>query len=316
MNKVNVAVVGCGLMGINHVRVFSRLDQCNLLAVSDIDANKARRIGNKYNIEWFKDPSKIFRNKDIDLVSICTPTLTHTELTLDAIEGDKHVLVEKPMTNTVIEAERVLKAAKQKNVMVMVGFIERFNPAIKKAEELIKKGEIGEIVLTISRRLSNRPGRIKDVGVIKDLAIHDIDISCHLLNDKLTQIYAITKSLNYKNEDYAHIILRFRDGKVAIVEASWLNNKKIRNLTIIGKEGILEIDYKKQKVILKKQKDISMPIIKRDEPLKMELEYFLNAIISNKSPKPSVEDGLKAIKICETALRSAQSKSLEIVKNI
>lgn len=303
-------------MGKNHVRVFSKLDLCNLLAVSDIDINRARRIGNKYNIDWYKDPSKIFRNKDIDLVSICTPTLTHTELTLEAIEGDKHVLVEKPMTNTVIEAERVVKTAKQKNVMVMVGFIERFNPALKKAEELIKKGEVGEIVLTISRRLSNRPGRITDVGVIKDLAIHDIDVIRHLLNDKLDQIYAITKSVNYKNEDYAHIILRFRDGKVAIVEASWLNNRKIRNLTIIGKKGIMEIDYKKQKVILKKQKEISMPIIKRDEPLKIELEYFLNAIISNKSPEPSGEDGLKAIRICETALRSAESKSLEIVKNI
>jgi UDP-N-acetylglucosamine 3-dehydrogenase len=316
LNKVNVAVIGCGLMGKNHVRVFSKLDLCNLLAVSDIDINRARRIGNKYNIDWYKDPSKIFRNKDINLVSICTPTLTHTELTLEAIEGDKHVLVEKPMTNTVIEAERVVKAAKQKNVMVMVGFIERFNPAIKKAEELIKKGEVGEIVLTISRRLSNRPGRITDVGVIKDLAIHDIDVICHLLNDKLDQIFAITKSVNYKNEDYAHIILRFRDGKVAIVEASWLNNRKIRNLTIIGKEGIIEIDYKKQKVVLKKQKEISMPIIKRDEPLKIELEYFLNAIISNKSPEPSGEDGLKAIRICETALRSAGSKNLEIVKNI
>jgi UDP-N-acetylglucosamine 3-dehydrogenase len=316
LNEVNVAVIGCGLMGKNHVRVLSKLDQCNLLAVSDIDANKARRVGNKYGVEWFKDPIKIFRNKGIDLVSICTPTLTHTELMLDAIKGDKHVLVEKPMTNTVIEAERVLKAAKLKNVMVMVGFIERFNPALKKAEELINKGEIGEIVLTISRRLSNRPRRITDVGVVKDLAIHDIDIICHLLNDKLDHIYAITKSVNYKNEDYAHIILRFGDDKVAIVEASWLYNRKIRNLTIFGKEGIIEIDYKKQKVVLKKQKDISVPSIKRDEPLKIELEYFLNAVISKNSPEPSGEDGLKAIRICEIALRSAQLKRLEIVKNI
>lgn len=154
MSKVNVAVLGCGFWGSNHTRVFSELNNCNLIAVADVNADRARSIGEKYHIKWYDDSSKLIERKDVEFISICTPTVTHAELALRAIEAGKHVLLEKPMTNTVKEAEDIINSARRKDVRVMVGFIERFNPAVRKAEELIKNGEIGGIVLASSRRVS------------------------------------------------------------------------------------------------------------------------------------------------------------------
>ena len=222
MAKVNVAVLGCGFWGTNQVRVFSELNACNLVAVSDINADNARAISEKYHVDMYIDPSQLLERKDVDFVSICTPTITHAKLALEAIGMGKHVLVEKPMTNTVEEAEEVIRKASSQNVRVMVGFIERFNPAVRKAKEIMEKGDIGKVVLASARRVSRWPERIGDVGVIKDLAIHDIDLICHLFGNEVTQVYAIAGSLAHRFEDYANITLSFKDGKSASIEACLL----------------------------------------------------------------------------------------------
>ena len=311
VNRINVGVLGCGFWGRNHARVLNELDSCNLIAVADINAKKARTIGEKYNVKWYTDASRLIENKNIELISICTPTITHAKLSLEAIKAGKHILVEKPMTNTVKEAEEVIRSANRQNVKVMVGFIERFNPAVRKAVEIIKNGEIGDIVIASSRRVSRWPERIGDVGVIKDLAIHDIDLICHLFCDDVKQVYAVAGSLAHRFEDYANIILRFRNGRSAFIEANWLTPRKIRRLTLTGTEGILQVEYITQEVTVENQKMAYSPFFKKEEPLKLELEYFINAILKDETPKPSGEDGLKALKICEAALKSAKTHSPE-----
>ena len=314
MEKVNVAVVGCGFWGKNHARVFSELDDCNLSAVVDIDSDRARAFGDLYNVEWYTDLSKVLERKDVDSVSICTPTITHAKLSLDAIEAGKHVLIEKPMTRTIEEAKEVIEAAKVNNVKIMVGFIERFNPAVRRAEELIREGEIGEIVMGSARRVSRWPVRIGDVGVVKDLAIHDIDLMCHLFNDEVEQVYAVAGSVSHRFEDHAYIVLRFSKG-AALIEANWITPEKIRNLTLTGTEGIIQVEYIKQALTVENNNMMYMPALAYEEPLKLELTHFVKSILNDQRPKPSGEAGFRALRICEGALKSAKTHNPQNFKN-
>ncbi|MDQ1278800.1 MAG: hypothetical protein QG670_60 [Thermoproteota archaeon] len=311
MTKVNAAVLGCGSWGRNHVRVLSELANCNLVAIADKDAVRARNLGEKYHVEWFTNPSELIERNDVEFVSICTPTITHSELALEAIKTGKHVLVEKPVTSTVEEAETVIKSAKNRNVKVMVGFIERFNPAVRKAKEIMENGDIGKVVLASSRRVSRWPERIGDVGVVKDLAIHDIDLICHLFGNEVIQVYAIAGSLAHKFEDYANITLSFKDGRSASIEANWLTPRKIRRLTITGTEGIIQVEYLTPEVTIENQKMSYTPFLLQEEPLRVELEYFLSSISGDLVPEPSGKDGLRALRICEAALKSARSHNPE-----
>ena len=192
----------------------------------------------------------------------------------------------------------------------MVGFIERFNPAVRKAKQMVDNGEIGKIVLASAKRVSRWPERIGDVGVIKDLAIHDIDIISNLFGNEVEQVYAIAGSMTHKLEDYANITLSFKDGKSASIEANWLTPRKIRRLTITGTEGIIQLEYITQEVTLENQRMSYTPFLNQEEPLKVELEYFLNAVSRGEAIHPSGEDGLTALRICEAALKSAASHQL------
>jgi len=308
MNKLNVAVLGCGSWGKNHARVFSESTTCNLVAVGDLDAERAKTIGAKYHVDWYADPLKLIERKDIEFVTICTPTTTHAKLALEAIKTGKNVLAEKPMTSTVAEAKEVISAAKRQGVHLMVGFIERFNPAVRKAEEITRNGDIGSIVLASSKRVSRWPERIGDVGVVKDLAIHDIDLICHMFSNDVEQVYAEAGSLTHKLEDYANIILRFKDGRSAFIEANWLTPRKIRRLTLTGTEGIVQVEYITQEVTVENQKMMYTPIFSQEEPLKLELEYFAKSILKDEE---QVLRRRRLKSTCEAAPYSANSHNPE-----
>ena len=190
----------------------------------------------------------------------------------------------------------------------MVGFIERFNPAVTKSIELIKNNEIGKIVLACSRRVTRRPQRIGDVGVIKDIGIHDIDLIRYVFGSKVKQVYAVAGNLSHKFEDYANIVMNFEDGKNAFVEANWLTPRKVRSLIITGTEGIINVEYITQQVTVEKQDQMYTPFFPQKEPLKLELEYFLKTTLNKQQPTPSGIDGLETLKICEAALQSSTTK--------
>ena len=306
MRRLGVSVIGCGSWGRNHARVYKELENASLIAVVDAKEETAREIGERYGVEWHTDAEEVFKRPDVEAVSICTPTITHAEIALRAIESGKHVLVEKPMTNTVEEAEELIRAARRKGVYLTVGFVERFNPAVTEAIKLVSNGEIGEVILAHARRVSRRPLRIGDVGVIKDLGIHDIDVVLQLFKDNPEEVHALSGSIAHKFEDYANIMLRFREDRNAFIETNWLTPRKVRRLIITGTEGLINVEYITQEITIENQKRIYQPFIDNQEPLRLELQNFVESILRDESPQPTGEDGLKALRICEAALKSAR----------
>ena len=305
MNKLNVAVIGCGVWGRNHVRVLSDLKNVDLTCISDVSEKVAQDIAHKNHLEYYTDPQKIFDNPEIDAVTICTPTVTHADLATRAIEAGKHVLVEKPMTNTVKEAEDLIRLSKSKGIQLSVGFIERFNPAIQEAIRIISEGVIGDVILAHTRRVSRWPVRIGDVGVIKDLAIHDIDIMNQLFGSEAGTVFATAGKIQHNFEDYATIMMCYPNNRGAIVETNWLTPRKVRTLTVTGTEGIVNVEFITQTLTIENEKQIVQPFISNGEPLRLELENFVDAIINDVPPRITGEDGLKALKVCEAAIESA-----------
>jgi len=303
---IAVSIIGCGVWGRNHARVFSELPNAKIRSVVDLDKKRVLDLAQKYHVNNCTDPNKAFDDPEIDAVTICTPTVTHAELALRAIEAGKHVLVEKPMTNSIDEAKALIRAAEKKGVHLMVGFVERFNPAVREALRYIEDGAIGRVILAHTRRVSRWPIRIGDVGVIKDLAIHDIDIVNKLFKEEATAIFGNAGSIQHSFEDYANIVMSFPGKRAAFIETNWLTPKKVRTLTITGTEGIINVEYIRQTLSIENEKQIIQPMIQNAEPLKLELESFVNSILTDTPPEVTGEDGLKALKVCEAAIESAK----------
>jgi len=308
MAKIGVAVIGSGSWGKNHARVYNQLTNASLEAVVDAREDIARNVAKQYGVKWYTDLEKAFTNTNIEAVSICTPTVTHYDLAKQAIELGKHVLVEKPMTNTVDEAKDLIRLSKINGTKLTVGFVERFNSAIKEALKRTSDGEIGDVILAHTRRLSRRPSRIGDVGVIKDLAIHDIDIINQLFKDDVTVVFASAGSIAHSFEDYANIQIGYHGNKSAFVETNWLTPRKIRTLTITGTEGIITVEYITQQIIIENNERLYQPYLTPEEPLYNELNSFINSILTDTEPEVTGKDGLKALKICEAAISSAKKR--------
>jgi len=309
LKRLNVAVVGCGFWGRNHARVYDGLERASLLAVADVNERTADEIGDRYHVDRYTDPAEVFERDDIEAVSICTPTVTHAELALAAIRAGKGVLVEKPMTNTIDEAESLIKAAEERGVNIAVGFVERFNPAVTEAMERVARGEIGAVILAHARRVSRYPLRISDVGVVKDLAIHDVDIVSQLFDADPELVYATAGSISHGFEDYANIIIRFEGNRSAFIESNWLTPRKIRRLVLTGTEGLITVEYIRQEIVIENNDRLYQPFLKRREPLTLELENFVDSTLNDEPPNATGEDGLKALRICDAALRSARTGS-------
>lgn len=316
MRKLNVAVIGCGSWGRNQVRVFSDLPESSLVTIADIDENTARRIGEKYRVDWYTEIEKVLDRPDVEAVTICTPTVTHADIALAAIKSGKHVLVEKPMTNTIEEAETLIKAAEKQGVYLSVGFIERFNPAIREGMKIISRGEIGDVILVHTRRVSRRPLRIGDVGVVKDLAIHDIDIVNQLFEEMPKSVFATAGNIAHSFEDYSNIMICYENNKSAFIETNWLTPRKVRRLIATGTSGLVNIEYINQEISVENNERTYQPFIENGEPLPMELSSFVKSILNDEPPMITGIDGLKALHICEAALESARTgKRVMIGKN-
>jgi len=299
---VNVAVVGCGFWGKNHARIYNDLDAAELVAVSDLNEQSACDLGERYGADYYGDVGALLKRGDVEMVSICTPTVTHADIALAAMEAGKHVLVEKPMTNTVAEAESLIRAAEKNGVHLAVGFVERFTPGVIEAMRLVSEGEIGDIILARAHRGSRYPLRISDVGVVKDLAIHDIDIVRQLFDSEPETVYATAGRIAHGFEEYANIILRFPGHRSAFIETNWLTPHKIRRLILTGSEGLITVEFITQEITVENNDGRYQPFLETREPLTLELEDFVQSVLDDTPPKASGKDGLMALRICEAAL--------------
>ena len=307
MKTVNVGVIGVGAMGENHVRVYHKMEEANLLAVSDVSERALKKIEKKYGAKGYTDYNALLENPEIEAVSVCVPTTFHYSVVMEAIKHKKHVLVEKPIAFTLEEAEEMIAAAKEAGVMLATGHVERFNPAVQKAKELIEDGVIGDVVSAFAKRVGPLPPRIKDVGVSIDLAIHDLDIMNYLFDEDVTQVYGSMNSSfdDSEFEDHAEIMVNFDNEATGIIEVNWLTPYKRRELELTGTVGIISVDYIKQSIEVygKFAQDIQ---IKHEEPLKGELKSFLNAVVNDIEPEITGEDGIKALKMVIAANRSSK----------
>lgn len=310
MSKLGVAVIGVGFWGKNHVRVFSELPETQLIAVCDRDLERAKTMAGQYGVEAYGDSRKLLKRDDVEAVSICTWTTAHAVEAMRALRNEKHVLVEKPIASTIREARRVVDFAKQRDRRLMVGFIERFNPSVQRAKDILRKGNIGELVSATAKRVSQWPERVGDVGVVKDYAIHEIDIMRKIFEEDPKTVYAIAGNLKHtKYEDYAQIMLTFKRGKAAFIEANWLTPDKIRSLTLTGSDSILSLNYLTQEISIESLTKTLKPRYEWKEPLKLELQHFANSILKDKEPEVTGADGLKALIIAEAALESSRRGS-------
>ncbi len=311
MRRVAVGVIGTGFWGENQVRVFRQSRMADLVAICDADKKRAKEIGIKYGVPWFSDLSKFLRVPNLEAVTVCTPTQTHLKVGLLAIEAGKNLLVEKPMTGEERAADKLLNSARKAGVKLLVGFIERFNPGVKAVKKMLMQRVVGDVIIATGRRVARWPIRIGDVGVVKDTAIHDIDAMRYLLEEEVSAVFAQTGSLRtHSYEDYAEIMLRFDEGTTGFLDANWLTPRKVRTLIITGSEATISLDYITQEITLESSQRLVKPFTPWAEPLKLELENFITTIVRDREEAPSGEDALKAIRVCDAALRSGKSKTL------
>jgi len=302
MKKLKVAVIGTGALGSIHAKIYSSLKNVELVGVCDTSTKKLAEISKELNVEGFRDYSKLIGR--IDAASIAVPTKAHYAISKDLLNAGIHLLIEKPITQTVREADGLLAIAKSKNLTLAVGHVERFNAAI----EAILKIK-GDIKFVECHRLGPFSPRVKDVGVVLDLMIHDIDILLWLIRSPIKTIEAVGVNVLTKHEDIANARIIFTNGAVCNITASRITANAVRKIRMFQPNAYISLDYIKQDAIIYKKrfgKILSQEIdIKKEQPLQKELASFLECISSGRKPLASGEEG-----------RQALSVALEILKKI
>ena len=313
--KLKIGVVGVGFWGSNHVRVLRELESVEMKAVCDIDLEKAKYVAKKFGVpNYYQNLDDMLNKEELDAVTVCTPSVSHAEIAVRILESGLNVFVEKPLASNPDGCLKIIDAAKSNNRFVMTGFIERFNPAVSKAIELLRAGEIGEVIMSHGRRIGWWPLRIGDVGVVKDTAIHDIDLTRYIFGQEPAGVYARGGSLRHRFEDHVQAIMTFEDElRVAFIEANWLTPRKKREMLITGNEGVISIQFLTQVISLEKADVVIEPILKWKEPLRIELSHFIESLLSRKKPLVDAIDGTKAVIIAESILESMKkNRPIEI----
>lgn len=317
---LKLGVVGVGSMGQNHARIYSEMG-C-LSGVFDVFPDMAAKAAKKLNTKAFSNLEDLLH--EVDALSICTPTANHYEVALQAIDAGKSILVEKPFTGKIENAKSLCEEAEKNGVVLASGFVERFNPIVKVTKKELSSGKFGKLVTISSRRVSSFPSRIRDVGVIMDLAIHDIDVIRHLVGSPVVSVYARGGTMaNKKYEDYANIMMEFEDGTLGLVEVNWLTPMKVRKVSLTCSNGYAQMDYMDQSLDfstgqldnvdpsnmsqIPMELDTHHFVVKKTEPLRRELEAFVGAASSSSKAEVDGWDALENVKVCSAALHSINS---------
>lgn len=314
---LRVGVVGVGMMGQHHVRVYSELakeGRVELVGIADINFERAKEIARRFNTTPYPDYKELAKER-LDAVSIVVPTSLHRQVALEFIDRGINVLVEKPIADSIENAEAIIKAAEENDVILMIGHIERFNPAVLKLKELIERGELGKLVTISAKRVGPMAARIRDVGIIIDLGVHDIDVISYLFGEPVRTVYARAGNVVHPAgvEDHALITLGFEDGS-GIVETNWLTPHKTRTLTVVGTGGIAYMDYIEQRLKLFNDEWVKEAKINKREPLRNELEHFIECVEKKKTPLIDGYAGLHALKVGLLAQESARTGKVMEVK--
>ncbi len=318
---MRVGVIGVGLMGQNHARILSEKDM--LAGVVDIVPEVAQAVGEKHGVKWYLSYQDMLRS-DVEAVVIVTPTSTHQKIASEAIRAGKHVLLEKPMTGSSTALEALVELAREQKVVLGGGFTERFNPVVSFAKQGIQAGEWGELITAATRRVSSFPTRVRDIGVVMDLGVHDIDVVQHIIGSKAMSVYALGgQGKGIKYEDHANMLVDFEGGATGYIEVNWLTPMKVRKLALTCSQNFVEVDYMDQAALVCASSfkqldsgnlynvplefDVRRTALKKEEPLKRELNDFIAAIAEGRPPLVTGESAMLTLKIAEAALESMRT---------
>ncbi len=292
---IRVAVIGTGYLGRHHARVFSEIEETELVGVVDIDKERAGEIAEQYRCQAFVNYRDVLPY--VDALSIVTPTTTHHDIAMSSLQAGKDLLVEKPFTRTIEEAEALIAEAESSGRIIQVGHLERFNPAVLYIEEKLEVPRFFE-----AERLSPFLGRGTDVDITLDLMIHDIDIILSLCRSPIIDIKAVGAKVLTDKIDVAKAWLEMEDGTKALVTASRLSPEKKRILKVFQDSEYIMLDYRNLEIF--RHSSDSSGIIQREEikldysePLKEELKDFARCVMKKRQPRVTARDGLEALKV-------------------
>ena len=313
-DRLLVGVIGIGAMGANHARVFASLPDAELVAVADSDAERLDALAPGRPLRAYEDYRRLLDEERPDAVSIAVPTRLHAEVALACIERGVPVLVEKPLAAGVEEGERLRAAAEARAVPLMVGHVERFNPAVRELARRLRAGELGRVYQAAARRLGPFFPRARDVGVAYDLATHDIDALRMLLGCEVERVQAeAVRGVRTEFEDALTGLLRFENGAVAVLEANWLSPVKVRELSVFGERGMCAVDYIARTLrrytmrpdAESEAAEITVPDAGQ-EPLRVELSAFLRVARGEEPPPVTAADGIAAMRVADALVESAR----------
>jgi UDP-N-acetylglucosamine 3-dehydrogenase len=302
---VRIGVVGTGGWGKNHVRVLNELD--SLGAVCDIDKTKVESYRVKYGVNGYTSFDEMISKEKLDGVTICTPATTHFKLASKSLSSGLHTFVEKPMTVSSDEGRKLIEIAKSSNRILTVGFIERFNPAISELNSIIKQRKLGNLILLEFHRENRRADTVTDVGIVKDASVHDIDTARWLFQEEPSLVFARVGNVKSEREDFAAIMLGFSGKKTAFLTTNWVTPNRVRTLSAVFEEGVVEVDFVTQQIKIHQQNGTQIPARQVQEPLMLELKEFISAIEEGREPLVTGKDGLMVTLIAEAVLASASS---------
>ena len=301
---MKIVQIGTGGWGKNHTRILSQLGV--LSAVCDTDSQKSKEYGEKYSVNHYESLDELLRSEEFDGAFVVTPTSTHTKIATKLLDAKKHVFVEKPMTYKSEDGEKLAKLAEKNKVVLTCGYIERFNPAVDVVKKFVKEKKFGDLIMLEFHRENRMPLHIKDVGIIYDTSVHDIDTANWLFDDMPYVVFARAGKIKHEHEDFASIMLGYKDDKVAIISSNWITPKKVRKFNAVCTDAIISSDFITQEIIVEKSDESETLQNEKQEPLLLEIQSFLGAIEGKNEQVVTSQQAVNVTKIAEAALLSSQ----------
>lgn len=294
--NIRVGVIGTGHLGRHHARILAEMADAHLVGVVDTNEKAGREIAEKFSVPYFSD----YRDLEgkVEAVTVVVPTTIHHQVARFFLERNVHTFIEKPITKTLEEANDLVRLAGEKQLTLQVGHVERFNAAIIKLQSLTESPRFIEC-----QRMGPFSTRVRDVGVVQDLMIHDIDIVLSLVHSPIVRIDAVGIPVLTDNEDIANAHILFANGCIANLTASRISDEVIRKLRIFEMDKYVSLDYANQAITLRRKSQVEEKIIKEElevhkvEPLRLELEHFIRCVWDHKKPLVTIEDGKNALEV-------------------
>lgn len=306
-NDVKIGIIGVGGWGKNHSRVLH--DFGVLTSICDMDKIKAKNLATRYNVNHYGSIDDMIDTESLDACLVCTPTKTHYTVATKLMEKGINVFVEKPLSYSSKECEEMIQIAKKNKISLTCGYIERFNPAVQEVKKILSDNVYGELLMIEFHRENRMPLHIKDVGIIYDTAVHDIDTAIYLFGSKPNVVFARAGKIFHSFEDFSNIILGFGKDRVAVISSNWITPKKVRNFSAVCTDAIINGDFIKQEITIEDSLCTTTP--RRQnlvEPLSLELRNFIEVIEGKRDhPEVSPEEATNVTKIAEAALLSSNT---------